>query len=59
MERLVGTMKDELPPLTNLKDLGELHETIALASHYYNHKRIHTALHMSPAAYAAQLVSAR
>lgn len=58
MERLVGTVKAELPPLTNLKNLGELHEAIALTIHYYNHKRIHTALHMSPAAYAAKLMAA-
>lgn len=58
MERLVGTLKDELPPLNQLKDLGQLHEAIALTIHYYNHKRIHTALHMSPAAYAASLMPA-
>lgn len=58
MERLVETIKDELPPLSQLKDLGELHEAIALTIHYYNHKRIHTALHMSPAAYAASLMPA-
>ena len=58
MERLVGTVKDELPPLSTLKALGELHEAIALTIHYYNHKRIHIALHMSPAAYAASLLAA-
>lgn len=58
MERLVETIKDELPPLSQLKDLGQLHEAIALTIHYYNHKRIHTALHMSPAAYAASLIAA-
>lgn len=55
MERLIGTLKAELPPLSTIKGLGELHETIALTIHYYNHQRIHTALHMSPAAYAASL----
>lgn len=55
MERLVGTLKAELPPLSTLKSLGELHEAIALTIHYYNHRRIHSALHMSPAAYAAWL----
>lgn len=55
MERLVGTIKSELPHLSTLKGLGELHEVIALTIHYYNHRRIHTALHMSPAAYAASL----
>jgi len=59
MERLVGTLKAELPPLSTLKSLGELHEAVALTIHYYNHKRIHTALHMSPAAYAARLTQAQ
>ncbi len=58
MERVFGTLKDELPPLTNLRDLGELYEAIAQTVHYYNTKRIHTALHMSPAAYAASLTTA-
>ena len=34
---------------------SELHEAIALQIHYYNTKRIHTALKMSPATYAAKL----
>ena len=59
MERFFGTLKDELPPLDQLKTLGELHEAIALTIHYYNHKRRHSALHnMSPAAYAASLMAA-
>jgi len=32
--------------------LSELYEGIALTIYYYNHKRIHTALKMSPVAYA-------
>lgn len=56
VERLFGTLKDELPPLANLQSLGELHEAIALTIHYYNHKRKHGALgNLSPAAYAASL----
>lgn len=54
-ERFYGTLKDELGPTTRFKDLAELHEGIALTIYYYNHKRIHTALKMSPAAYAATL----
>lgn len=56
MERFFGTLKDELPPLNQLKSTEQLHEAIALTIHYYNHKRRHSALgNMSPAAYAASL----
>lgn len=41
--------------LNQYKDLAQLHEAIALHIHYYNTQRIHTALGMSPAAYAARL----
>jgi len=54
-ERFYGTFKDELGPLNRFNNLAELHEGIALTLYYYNHKRIHTALKMSPAAYAARL----
>jgi transposase InsO family protein len=54
-ERFYGTFKDELGSTTRFKDIAELHEGIALTIYYYNHKRIHTALRMSPAAYAATL----
>jgi putative transposase len=55
MERFFGSFKPELGRLANYQDLGQLHEAIALTVHYYNHDRIHTALKMSPAAYAASL----
>ena len=55
MERFFGTIKPEIGPLRNYASLAELHEGIALAIHYYNTKRIHTALKMSPTAYAASL----
>lgn len=51
-ERFYSTLKDELGPITRFKDLSELYEGIALTIYYYNHKRIHTALKMSPVAYA-------
>lgn len=54
-ERFYGTFKDELGDVTHFKDIAELHEGIALTIYYYNHKRIHTSLKMSPAAYAATL----
>jgi len=41
--------------LNQYKDLAQLHEAIALAIYYYNTKRIHIALKMSPSAYAATL----
>ncbi|HSX15507.1 MAG TPA: hypothetical protein VLF40_01835 [Candidatus Saccharimonadales bacterium] len=40
------------------KDLARFHEAIALAIFYYNTERIHLALKMSPAAYAATLIPA-
>ena len=55
MERIFCTIKDELPPLSTIDDVPQLHEAIALTIHYYNTHRIHTALGMSPAAYAASL----
>jgi len=54
-ERFYSTLKDELGPVKRFKDIAELNEAIALTIYYYNHKRIHTALKMSPAAYAATL----
>jgi putative transposase len=51
-ERFYSTLKDELGSVTRFKDLSELYEGIALTIYYYNHKRIHTALKMSPVAYA-------
>jgi putative transposase len=54
MERWFETMKYELDSLTKFRDLTHLTEGIALQIHYYNTKRIHLALKMSPAAYAAQ-----
>ena len=57
MERFFGTIKDELPPLNQLKSTEHLLEAIALTIHYYNHKRRHSALgNISPAAYAASLM---
>lgn len=55
MERWFGNFKQELPSLQDIRGIARLHEVIALQIHYYNTKRIHTALKMSPAAYAARL----
>jgi putative transposase len=57
MERWYGGFKLELGSILKYPDLAHLNEAIALQIHYYNTKRIHTALRMSPAAYAASLTS--
>lgn len=57
MERFFGSFKPELGKLAQYQDIGQLYEAIALTVHYYNHDRIHLALKMSPAAYAASLMS--
>ncbi len=55
MERFFCSFKLELGNVSRHKDLARFHETVALAIFYYNTKRIHLALGMSPAAYAARL----
>jgi transposase InsO family protein len=55
MERWFGNFKLELGNPNQHKDLPQLYEAIALKIHYYNTQRIHSALGMSPAAYAATL----
>lgn len=58
MERFFGSFKLELGSLNQFENLDQLHETIALKIYYYNTERIHLALKMSPAAYAASLTPA-
>ena len=55
MERWFGGFKREMGNLAQYRDLPQLHEAIAMHIYYYNTKRIHSALGMSPAAYAATL----
>lgn len=55
MERWFGGFKREVRNLAQYKDLAALHEAVAMHIYYYNHQRIHSALKMSPAAYAASL----
>lgn len=55
MERWFGGFKREFGNLNQFKDLAQLHEAIALHIYYYNTQRIHSALGMSPSAYAAKL----
>ena len=49
-----SNFKLELGRLSRFQTLGELTEAIYLQIHYYNHKRIHTALKMPPSTYAKQ-----
>ncbi len=51
-ERFYSTLKDELGDVKRFRDIAELYEGVALTIYYYNHKRIHTALKMSPMTYA-------
>jgi transposase InsO family protein len=59
MERWFGGFKRELGSLARYRDVSHFHEAVALAIFYYNTKRIHSALGMSPAAYAAGLKQSR
>lgn len=53
-ESFYGKFKDELGDIRTLEHEGELLEAIANQLHYYNTKRIHSALRTNPAAYAAR-----
>lgn len=55
MERWFGGFKREMQNLNQYHDLSQLYEAIAMQIYYYNHRRIHTALKMSPVAYATRL----
>lgn len=51
-ESFYSQFKLELGHLSAFDDLGQLIEAIYCQIHYYNHKRIHSRLKMSPAMYA-------
>lgn len=57
VESSYGRFKHELGDLDRFDTAGEMIEAIYSHIHYYNHSRIHTALKMSPAVCAAQIVS--
>lgn len=59
MERFFGSFKLELGDLNRHQEVAQFHESVALTMFYYNTKRIHSALKMSPAAYAATLSEKR
>jgi putative transposase len=55
MERCIKSIKEELGSLYGYQDMTELYLGISKAISYYNTQRIHTALKMSPKAYAKTL----
>ena len=59
MERCIKSIKEELGPLAQYDDIDELYIGTANAISYYNNERIHTALKMSPRAYARTLHRSR
>lgn len=57
VESFYGRFKHELGDLNRFESAGEMIEAIYRHIHYYNHRRIHTALKMPPAVYAAHMFS--
>lgn len=53
-ESFYSNFKLELGPISHFQRLNELVEAIYYQIHYYNHKRIHSALKMPPSLYAKQ-----
>lgn len=56
-ESFYSEFKKDLGELSLFETIAELMEGLYLQLHYYNHKRIHTALKMPPAQYARQYSS--
>jgi transposase InsO family protein len=52
-ESFFGRFKDEIGDINRFETVGEFLEAIYQHVHYYNYDRIHTALKMPPATYAA------
>jgi transposase InsO family protein len=52
LESFYGRFKQELGDLDRFNSVGEMIEAIYRHIHYYNHRRIHTALKMPPASFA-------
>lgn len=57
VESFFGRFKHELGDLDRFTSAGEMIEAVYRHIHYYNHSRIHTALRMPPAVYAARILS--
>lgn len=58
-ESFFGRLKEESGDLNRFEDLPKLIEYIYLQVHYYNYKRIHTKLKMSPKQYYSNLLRIR
>lgn len=56
-ESFFGRFKQEFGDFDRFESVGRLIESIYHHIHYYNHKRIHTALKMPPAVYALKTFS--
>lgn len=54
-ESFFGRFKEEFGDFNRFETLGELMVEIYKQIHYYNHQRIHTAIQMPPAVFAAKL----
>jgi transposase InsO family protein len=57
VESFFGRFKQELGDINRFETAGELLAAVYQHIHYYNHRRIHTALRMPPAVFAAQAVA--
>ena len=57
MESFYGRFKQDLGDLDRFASAGEMIEAIYRHIHYYNHRRIHTALKLPPAVYAVRAFS--
>ena len=55
-ESFYQKLKFELEELNSYKSQGELIEAIAIQIHYYNHRRIHSALKMPPAIFYQRFI---
>ena len=56
IESFFGRFKQELGDINRFETAGEMLAAVYQHIHYYNHRRIHTALGMPPAVFAAQAV---
>lgn len=56
VESFFGRFKQELGDLNRFETVDEMLAAVYQQIDYYNHRRIHTVLRMSPAAFAAQTV---
>ncbi len=55
-ESFFGRFKQEFGDVNRFETIGETLAAVYQHIHYYNHRRIHTALRMPPAVFAAQAV---